>query len=150
MAGLALYGSLDELLLGTATVALRHRLESVKFVPDRGPGHDPEAYGLDQAGASLPEVASPRRLRTFCMPITTEPDLPGQPTLWSASIDALAAGVDVGRSPHGIALLSAPNPDAARLFVISAGNVAPSDFQADYRSACDNSPIQDPRRHGTR
>lgn len=145
MAGLALYGSLDDLLLGTATVALRHRLESVKFLPDWGPGHDPEAYGLATAEAtSLPEVTAPRRSRAYCMPITTEPDLPGEPTLWSASVDALAAGVDVGRSPHGIALLGAPNPEAARLFVISAGNVAPLDFQADYRAACDNAPIQDP------
>jgi hypothetical protein len=145
MAGLALYGSLDDLVLGTATVALRHRLESVKFLPDRDPGHDPETYGLATAeAASLPEVTAPRRSRAFCMPITTEPDLPGQPTLWSASVDALAAGVDIGRSPAGIALLAAPKPGAARLFVISAGNVAPADFQADYRSACDNSPIQDP------
>ena len=145
MAGLALYGSLDDLLLGTATVALQHRLESVKFLPDRGSGHDPEAYGLATAeAASLPEVAAPRRSRAFCMPITTEPDLPGEPTLWSASVDALAAGVDVGRSPHGIALLSSPTPAATRLFVISAGNVDPSDFQADYRAACDNASIQDP------
>lgn len=117
----------------------------MKFLPDGGPGHDPEAYGLATAEATaLPEVVAPRRSRAFCMPITTTPDLPGQPTLWSASIDALATGVEIGRSPDGIALLSAPNPDASRLFVISAGNIAPSDFQADYRSACDNAAIEDP------
>jgi hypothetical protein len=145
MAGLSLYGSLDDLLLGTATVALRHRLESVKFLPDSGPGHDPMAYGVATAeSVAMPEVTARDRSRVFCMPVTTAPDRPGEPTLWSASVDALAAGVDIGRAAGGIELLSAPNPAAARLFVISAGNVNPGDFQPDYRAACDSAPIEDP------
>lgn len=145
MAGLALYGHLDELLLNNEQVTLRHRLESVKILPEDGSQHDPLAYGIATASAvAEPEVAAPGRPRVFCMPITAVPERPGEPSLWSASVDALAAGVDIGRSDEGIELLGAPDPDAARLFVISAGNVAEADFQADYRAACDTSPIEDP------
>ncbi len=145
MASLSLFGPLDELLLGTGVVALRHRLESVKMLPD-GPagGHDPSVYGVVTAQAvALPETIAPRR-RVFCMPITDEPDLPGQPSLWSASVDAIAAGVDIGTSPTGIALLTAPEPAASRLIVVSAGNVSPQDYSANYRDACDTSVVQDP------
>ena len=79
------------------------------------------------------------------MPITTEPDLPGEPSLWSASVDAL--GRRGRRRPPlhtGSRCSVRPTPAATRLFVISAGNVDPSDFQADYRAACDNASIQDP------
>jgi len=145
MAGLALYGSLDELLLSTTRVVLRHRLESVKILPDDPPGNDPLAYGVVTAEAvALPEATAAARPRVFCMPVTAEPERPGEPSLWSATIDALSVGVDVARSDDGIAVLGAPDPDAARLFVISAGNVASDALQADYRAACDTSAIEDP------
>lgn len=144
MAGLALYGPLDDLLLGSGRVRLRHRLESVKILPDSGPGTDPLAYGVATAHAvSLPESRAPRQ-RVFCMPVTADPDLPGEPSLWSAAVDALAVGADVGQSDDGITVLGGPDPDSARLFVISAGNVDPDDYQTDYRSACDASPVEDP------
>jgi hypothetical protein len=145
MAGLSLYGPLDDLLLGTMPVVLRHRLESVKLLPDAGPGHDPLAYGIATAqAAAMPEAATTRR-RVFSMPITTTPDgHDGEPTLWSASLDALASGVDIAQSDHGIELLGVPDPDAARLFVISAGNVRGHDPEVDYRDACDLSPAEDP------
>lgn len=93
MAGLSLLGSLDDVLLGTAPLPLRHRFESVKILPDGGTGTDPRAYGLITAQAvALPEATATRR-RVFCMPITAPPDRePGEPSLWSASVDALAAG----------------------------------------------------------
>lgn len=144
MAGLALYGSLDELLLGSQEIRLRHRLESVKMIPDGGAGHDPLAFGMATASAiAMPEVAATRP-RVFCLPITSTPDRAGEPSLWSASIDALAAGVDIARDEDGIELLSAPNPDATRLILVSTGNVAGEDLQADYRAACDSSAIEDP------
>jgi len=145
MAGLSLLGSLDDLLLGNQPVVLRHRLESVKILADTGIGHDPRAYGLVTAQAvALPEATATRR-RVFCMPITTPPDRdPGEPSLWSASVDALASGIDIAADDAGIVLLGAPDPDAARLFVVSAGNVGWSDLSADYRVRCDLSPVQDP------
>ncbi len=147
MAGLALFGHLDGLLLGAAPIiALRHRLESVKVLPDPGGApHDPLTYGVVTAeGVAAPEAAKSRP-RVFCMPITDTSDVrPGEPTLWSASIDALAVGVDIGRRGNTLELLSEPKADASRLFVISAGNVRHPDFAADYKAACDLAPIEDP------
>jgi len=143
MAGLGLYGPLDGPLLTSSAIRLRHRLESVKVLPDSDDdGHDPLSYGLVTAEAvSLPEAVSSRS-RVFCMPITTPSERPGEPTLWSASVDALAAGVDIASSDQGIALLGAPDPDASRLFLVSAGNV--DDFEADYLTACDLAAVEDP------
>jgi len=143
MAGLALLGPLDDELLSTRSVTLRHRLESVQILPDRGT-NDPLAYGLATAQAvALPE-ATVGRSRVFCMPVTAPPERIGEPSLWSASIDALAAGVDIARADDGIELLGPPDPRATRLFFISAGNVEPAEFAADYRSVSDLAPVEDP------
>jgi hypothetical protein len=144
MAGLALYGPLDTALLASTRVTLQHRLESVKLLPDSDqPPHDPDFYGLVTAEAvAAPEAVSSRR-RAYCMPITTVADRPGEPSLWSVTVDALAAGTDVGRAEDGIELLGPPSPEAARLVIISAGNVD-HPYEQDYRQKCDLSPIEDP------
>jgi subtilase family protein len=46
MAGLALYGPLDDLLTSAKPVELTHRLESVKIYPDSPAVNDPLKYGL--------------------------------------------------------------------------------------------------------
>ncbi len=145
MAGLALFGPLDAPLLDAGQVVLRHRLESVKLLPDTGrPLHDPSAYGLVTAQAvAEPEVTAARRRRAYCLTVTAEPEkTPGEPSLWSAAIDAIACGTDISRSPGGIELLGAPQADAARLVIVAAGNVGA--YERDYRSNCDLSPIEDP------
>jgi hypothetical protein len=143
MAGLALYGPLEEPLLHSRPVTLTHRLESVNMLPDTAVGNDPLAYGVVTAeSVALPESTVPERRRVFCMPITAVPESPGEPTLWSAAVDALAVGVDIASSEDGIEVLGRPDPAQARLFVISAGNVY--DLQQDYRAACDASTIHDP------
>lgn len=143
MAGLALFGPLHEVLETTGPVQLQHRLESVRILP--GPHEsptDPEDYGTVTIQAvALPE-ATIQRPRVYCMPVTSAPDKPGVPTLWSASVDALAAGVDIVRDGEQLQLLSAPNPDAARLMIISAGNV--DVYSQDHHSESDTSAIQDP------
>lgn len=143
MAGLSLYGPLDDPLLSVTALTIRHRLESVKIIPDADQKpHDPLTYGLVTAEAvSMPEATADRP-RVFCMPVTTSSERPGEPTLWSASVDALAAGVDISTSDDGLALLGAPDPAASRLFLISAGNVR--DFEADYLAACDLAAVEDP------
>jgi hypothetical protein len=143
MAGLALYGPLEELLLHTRPVVLTHRLESVNMLPDTPAGNDPLSYGVVTAeSVALPESTDVARRRVFCMPITCTPESPGEPTLWSAAVDALAVGVDITSSGTGIEVLGTPDPEQARLFVISAGNVL--ELQQDYRAACDTSAIEDP------
>ncbi|MCY3661284.1 MAG: S8 family peptidase [bacterium] len=145
MAGLALFGPLDGLLLTSDPVRLHHRLESVKLLPDAGrPGHDPSAYGLVTAQAAAePETIAAHRRRAYCLTATAEHEkMAGEPSLWSAAIDAVACGTDIGRSPEGLELLGPPQPEAARLFLVAAGNVA--GYERNYRATCDLSPIQDP------
>lgn len=143
MAGLALFGPLDPLLLGSLPIELLHRLESVRIIPGRGePRLDPLDYGTTTIQAvALPE-ATANRPRVFCLPISTEPDVPGQPTLWSASLDALAAGVDVVRVGNELRLLTAPDMDASRLIVVAAGNV--DAYELDHLVGSDTSVAADP------
>jgi hypothetical protein len=142
MAGLALFGSLDRHLLSTEPVRLTHRLESVRVTPQDGePVTDPLDYGTATIEAvALPEIAAPRP-RVFCLPLSTTPDSPGNPTLWSAAVDALAVGTDTVRDGTQLRLLSTPDPDAARLILVAAGNVSP---QLDHRSESDTSAVEDP------
>lgn len=147
MAGIALFGaSVDQHLIGSDQVKLRHRLESVRILPTKNEKpHNPLAYGDVTAQAvSLPEIASNRR-RAFCMPISTTSDTPGnpgQPTLWSATVDALAVGSSVVRDGNELRLLAPPDANAARLLVVSAGNV--DTFVADHLAESDTSAIRDP------
>lgn len=144
MAGLALFGGhMDRLLVATSKVELRHRLESVRMTPSMGePQTNPLDFGTATAQAvSMPEIAS-QRPRVFCLPLTTAPDRAGEPTLWSATIDALAAGTDIVRDGKQLRLLSVPDPAAARLFLVAVGNV--DSYQLDHRAASDTSAVEDP------
>lgn len=144
MAGIALYGRLDDLLAGTGKFQLHHRLESVRILPGPSePVTDPRDYGTVTIEAvTMPELTV-RRPRVYCMPVSAEPDKPGQPTLWSASVDAIAAGVDAVRDGDELQLLSAPDPDASRLLVVSAGNIREY-FQLDHLALSDTSVVEDP------
>lgn len=147
MAGVALLGEgIDAHLLSNDQVPLRHRLESVRILPTKAEKlHDPLTYGDVTAQAvSLPEITTTRR-RAFCMPVSTSsdtPDNPGQPTLWSATVDALAVGASVVSDGEQLRLLAPPDTDAARLIVVSAGNVDTS--VADHLAESDTSPVRDP------
>ena len=147
MAGVALLGgAMDGHLVGTHQVPLRHRLESVRILPNTTEKpHDPRAYGDVTAQAvALPEITAKRR-RTFCMPVSTTSDTPGnpgQPTLWSATVDALAVGASVVRDGNELRLLAPPDTNAARLIVVSAANVGT--FVANHLAESDTSAIRDP------
>ncbi|WP_322778024.1 S8 family peptidase, partial [Frankia sp. Cas4] len=147
MAGVALLGGeMDQYLVSSDQVRLRHRLESVRILPTKiEQPHDPLTYGDVTAQAvSLPEVTATRR-RTFCMPVSTKSDTPGnpgQPTLWSAIVDALAVGASVTRDGSNLRLLAPPDTAAARLLVVSAGNV--DTFVANYLAESDTAAIRDP------
>ena len=147
MAGVALLGSeMDQHLISSDQVPLRHRLESVRILPTKAEQpHDPLTYGDVTAQAvSLPEITATRR-RTFCMPVSTTSDTPGnpgQPTLWSATVDALAAGASVVRDGNDLRLLAPPETDTARLIVVSAGNV--DTFVADHLAESDTAAVRDP------
>ena len=145
MSGLALYGDLGPVLESNTPVSLRHRLESVKILPPVG-ANDPDLYGAITAQAvSLPEIQAPLRRRVFSMAVTAAADGDrGQPTSWSAAIDALAAGRAFDADTDGLVYLDQADREAHRLFVLSAGNVPSVKWQADYLTVCDLEPVQDP------
>ena len=150
MAGLALFGNLGEVVQSTGPVHLRHRLESVKFLPPVG-ANPPALYGaITATAASLVEVQAPERRRVFAVATTaygdtadgTRPINVGQPSSWSAAVDALAAGLSIETTEDGMVFLDEEQESGTRLFVISAGNV--NDFQDGYLDRCDLEPVEDP------
>jgi len=145
MAGLALYGDLVEQLASVAAVALRHRLESVKILPPTG-SNDPDLYGAVTAEAtSRPEVQAPTRRRVFSMAVTAKDGRDrGQPTSWSATVDALAAGRSVDACDKGLNYLDAHEEPFRRLFVLSAGNIEGRNLERDHISRSDVEPVHDP------
>lgn len=144
MAGLALYGNLDPLFCGTDDILLHHRLESVRiFSEDNAKRLDPLDYGTATVQAvALPEIARPDRKRVFCLTLTARPDNPGEPTLWSSAVDALAVGTEIVQTEGEIKLLSAPQDDIKRLILAAAGNV--NLYKDDYVANSRNHPIEDP------
>lgn len=133
MGGVALYGDLVTVLESAGPVDVAHRLESVKILP---PGNDntPDLYGsITAEGAARVEVEAPDRRRCFAMAVTTSEGRDrGQPSSWSAAVDALAAGAFEG----------AGKVRQRRLFVVSAGNLRTLDMQHLDRS--DTEPVHDP------
>ena len=133
MAGVALAGDLTELVAGSDSVALEHRLESVKLLPGPGAGGDPQHHGyMTGEAVARPEVTAPERLRVFGMAVSARDGRDrGQPSAWSAAVDALAADVDgAGERP--------------RLLVLSAGNVDDLNAWARYPDSNDSDGAHDP------
>lgn len=145
MAGLALLGDITPLLVSSLPVRLRHRLESVKILPPQG-DNPPELYGAITAEAtSRVEIAAPERRRCFSMAITaTDERDRGQPTSWSAALDALAAGRSFDRSDQGLVYLDDGEDIAHRLFLVSAGNVDPGSLQVEHLDRSDTDAVHDP------
>jgi Subtilase family len=154
MAGLALYGDVGDALVVAGPIRLRHRLESVKLKPPPPKSNPPELYGAVTAAAtSLVEIQAPHRRRAFSLAMTavdtigpnaTDTIMVGQPTSWSAAIDALAAGRSIQTNDDGLVFLDEADDSARRLFVVSAGNVRPTDFQDDHLARSDLEPVEDP------
>lgn len=145
MAGLALYGDLVEHLASSASVDLQHRLESVKILPPTGQ-NDPDLYGAVTAEAtSRPEIQAPARRRVFSMAVTSKDGRDrGQPTSWSAAVDALAAGRSFDSSDKGLKYIDEHDDALRRLFVVSAGNIEGAVLKRDHISRSDVEPVHDP------
>ncbi len=145
MAGLALYGDLTPMLTGSGQVRLRHVLESVKILPPTGQ-NAPEVYGAVTAEAtSRVEIQAPERRRCFSMAITaTDERDRGQPTSWSASIDALAAGRSFDASSQGLVYLNDGEEPLRRLFIVSAGNVDADALEVAHLDRSDADAVHDP------
>ena len=120
MAGVAVYGDLQEVLESNKAITVRHKIESVKILPNSG-ANPPELYGsITQKAVALAEIANPDEKRVICMAVTADAqteksDDRGKPTSWSAALDEIASGAAEEDKPH-------------RLFLVSAGNVKEADF----------------------
>ncbi|WP_052391134.1 S8 family peptidase [Streptomyces sp. NRRL B-24484] len=160
MAGLALYGNgLDAALATNEPVQLTHGIEAVKLLPTKTPGSQ-RTYGEVTADAvAVAETGSVEqpRARVFSMAVTKPSVRPengtdGTATLWSATVDALAAGTSVAVRDDRIELLGAPDPTASRLIIVSVGNIRdrlPDEMRATdgspgHLDLCDTSRIEDP------
>ena len=74
MAGIALYGDLASMLESSGPVALTHRLESVKVLPDQGE-NDPKLYGaITRDAVSRAEINAANRRRAVCLAVTSDID----------------------------------------------------------------------------
>ncbi|MGI5862126.1 MAG: S8 family peptidase [Myxococcales bacterium] len=145
MAGLALYGDLTPVLAGSGPVHLRHQLESVKILPP-GRQNPPELYGaLTAEATSRVEIQAPERRRCFSMAVTSidERDR-GQPTSWSAAVDALAAGRSFDPNSRGLAYFDDVTEPTHRLFVVSAGNVEETALEVAHLDCSDADAVHDP------
>lgn len=142
MAGLVAYGDLATAIQFNGALELRHCVESVKILPPTG-ANPPELYGaITSQAVSRPEITAPARKRAFSLAVTaTDERDRGEPTSWSAAIDALAAGRSFNTATHGLEYLEAA-PDLRRLFVISAGNV--NNPEVAHLNRSDLEPVHDP------
>ncbi|WP_197523381.1 S8 family peptidase [Actinokineospora pegani] len=151
MAGLALYGDLGQALASPQLLRLRHRLESVKLLPPPQLQNAPDVYGaVTAAGTSRAEIQAPARRRVYSLAVTapaatsTNSAAAGQPSSWSASLDALAAGRGVLADEDGLVFLDDTGHDAKRLFVVSAGNVRSWKPGDEHLDRSDLEPVEDP------
>ncbi len=145
MAGLALYGDLTRALASRAPAPLAHRLESVKILPPRGV-NEPALYGAITAEATARvEATAPTRRRVFSMAVGSADGRDrGQPTSWSAAVDALAAGRSFDVASKGLIYLDDGDEQHQRLFLVSAGNVEPEGLQSAHLERSDVEPVHDP------
>ena len=135
MAGLALHGDLTGPLADQSTHTLRHRLESVKFLPPKPRREDEIAnYGaITKAAVALAEQRNPTRTRAICSATTNSDRRGDRPTRWSAAVDDLAAGVDAAEDEE----------PPRRLFVQAIGNITHSDDWTEINTP-ENHPGEDP------
>ena len=134
MAGISLFGNLNDKLIETTPLEITHRLESVKLLPQDGENsNDPVHHGhLTVEAVQRPLVTAPDRLRVFSMAVTAKDNRDrGRPSAWSSAIDRLASDAEAqGESP--------------KLFVLSAGNISDPSLWAEYPNSNTTESIHDP------
>ncbi|QXF84288.1 S8 family peptidase (plasmid) [Rhodococcus pyridinivorans] len=168
MAGLALFGDVGQAIAGSETIRLTHRLESAKILPPPKPpmsdesddesesdSNEPELFGAVTADAlSYVEIQQPTRRRVYSLAVTARwqttpppgPRLPmfGQPSSWSATLDALAVGRRVAFEKGELTFLKQTDDPNPRLFCVSTGNVRKDSWQDDHLTRSDIEPVEDP------
>lgn len=112
MAGISLFGDLQNAIETREQIIINHRLFSGKILPPPNFLDNQKAlYGdITSQTISKCEIKIHDRIRHYCMAVTTsyETDF-GRPSSWSATVDKLAFGEEDGTQ---------------RLFLVSAGNTS--------------------------
>ncbi len=148
MAGLVVYGDLAKCLMVGGPVNVQGWIESVKILPNTGQ-NDPQFYGAITAQAiSIVEINQPQRHRTFVLAVTATntamyPSHLGEPSAWSSTIDALAAGRAVFASEGNLIYIDKPASNAQRLFIVASGNVR-GPYDRNHLERSDIEPVEDP------
>lgn len=117
MAGIAIYNDLQSSIESQNQIEIDHKIESVKILPNTGT-NPRDLYGaITQQAVSMAEIDNPHTNRVICMAVTSEeqPIQDGRPSSWSASLDEITSSENEEDNQH-------------RLFVVSAGNIPPSEY----------------------
>lgn len=130
MAGLSIYGNLQNALESSDKVNIKHKLESVKLIPKSGKDNPEHLYGYrTKQAVSLAEIEKPNNKRSICMAITSDDFRQGgHPSSWSGAVDQLTSGAE---------------DTIKRLFFISVGNVSSEDWK-NYPNSNLTSQVHDP------
>lgn len=117
MAGVAAHGDLRRHFESRDGFLARHAVESVEILPPKGENEEHLYGAITHDAVYVAEIERPARRRAFCMAVTEGKEHEdGRPSAWSAEIDSLASG-------------AGEDDDGKRLFLISAGNIQPSEFR---------------------
>lgn len=131
MAGVCLFGGLEDSLTENTEIRLTHNLESFKILPPIGE-NEPELYGaITSQSVSRLTIKNPTRKRVLCMAVTAPKydTGDGSPTSWSATIDEITSGSIDGKK---------------KLFIISAGNMDNQDDLRNYHTSNEVFSVQNP------
>lgn len=128
MAGIALLGDVEMALAHAGPIAIGHRLETVKILPDRG-ATDPKLYGAVTAvSIGHAERQAPDRRRVICMAVSSPIGVSrGRPSSWSAAVDQLCYNIG-----------------APRLMILAAGNLNGDILHTAYPDANDLHEVENP------
>jgi len=130
MAGVAVYGNLNETLEDPNGNIINHQLESIKIIPPEGWNEDGRLPIITQDAISIATINNPDIKRIYCFANTGRFSFDfGKPSSWSATIDNLIFGEDETRK---------------KIFVISAGNVRNEDGYENYPDNNLNLQIESP------
>lgn len=119
MAGIGLFGNIEQVLASSAQVDITHQLESYKILPPNGE-NDPQLYGaITMDAISNLVIDNPERKRVLCMAVSAPKYETGDgtPSSWSAAVDELTSGY---------------LDNMKKLFIIAAGNINDTEEYSNY------------------
>lgn len=131
MAGIALYGNLNNTLENNTPFEIKHKLESIKILPPNGQLNElNKCHFITQDAVNIAIATNPEYKRIYCMAVTgkNQNDF-GKPSTWSAFLDNLIFGED---------------ENDKKVFVVSAGNVRDEEDWKNYPESNLNLSIESP------